>query len=77
MDQTTPENKGVLWDIHECGENSNLDRYLSLRARRYRQKKTQSGSNSLHNFTDFECYAFRENAHFASVSAVRLHRAPA
>jgi len=36
MDQTAPQDKSVLWNIHECCENSDLDRYLSIRARRDR-----------------------------------------
>ena len=61
MDQTTPENQILLWHVRECGEESDLDRYLGLCACGHHQKTTQPQNRPLHNITDFESDAFREN----------------
>lgn len=61
MDQTTPANQILLWHVRECGEESDLDRHLSLRTRGDHQKIPQPQTRPLHHITDFESDAFREN----------------
>jgi hypothetical protein len=38
MDQAAPAHQGILRDFRERGEDTNLDRHLGLRPRRYRQE---------------------------------------
>src|SRR3990167_8166523 len=64
MDQAAPKNQGILWHYRKRRQNSNLDSYLHLCAGSYRQETALYQSQPLHNFTDFERHAFRENAHF-------------
>ena len=45
----------------ERGENANLDRHQRLRARRHRQKTSRRRSIALHNPTNSQPHAFREN----------------
>jgi hypothetical protein len=72
MDQTTPEDQGLLWNLGECGQDTNLDCHLSICAGGNRQKGAEPGPESLHNFTDFERQSFRENAHITSTFKERL-----
>ena len=64
MDQATPSHQEVLRAFRECGEDSNLDSDLCLRSCGHRQEAFGTRAESLHNSTDFECDAFRENPHF-------------
>ena len=66
MDQTASANQGVLWNIRECSQNTNMDCYLRLRAGCHYQKAIESGAKPLHNFTNCQCDAFRENTAFTS-----------
>ena len=43
-------------------QNANLDRHQRLRARRHRQKTPRHRGVALHNSTDSQPHAFRENA---------------
>jgi len=58
MDQTTSADKVFLWQIHECGEDSDMDSDLSLRVSGDNQKAVEYRSESLHFFADFECDGF-------------------
>src|SRR5271157_2189306 len=66
MDQTASANQGVLWNIRECGQNTNMDCYLRLRAGCNYQKTIESRTKPLHNFTNCQRDAFRENIAFTS-----------
>jgi hypothetical protein len=46
MDQAAPTHQGVLWNLRERGENTNLDRHLSLCPRRYRQEAAEPAANA-------------------------------
>ena len=72
VDQTAPADQEILRHQRERGEDPNLDRGLRLRARGYRPEEAETGSQPLPNSTDFERDAFRENAHFAGTSSIRL-----
>ena len=72
MDQAASANQGLLRNQRERGEDSNLDRGLGLRPRRHRPEAFGPGGQPLPNPTDFERYAFRENAHFTGPSSIRL-----
>jgi len=74
MDQTAPENQGLLWHFGECRKNPNMDCHLRVCSGSYSQKRTETGPESLHNSTDFECDPFRENAHITSVFKERLRK---
>ena len=73
MDQAASTNQGVLRDKRECGENANLDCDFGLSSGGYLKKTSSIGDESLHNFTDFERVAFRENPHSTGPFACRLH----
>jgi hypothetical protein len=64
MDQTALADQNILWNIGECGKNTDMDRYYRLCARGDSQEAPEPRLESLHNFTDFERHAFRENPHF-------------
>ena len=66
VDQTASANQGVLRHIRECGQNTNMDCYLRLRAGCNYQEAVESGGKSILNITDCQCYAFRENTAFTS-----------
>jgi hypothetical protein len=72
MDQATSADQGILRHQRERGEDSSLDRDFRVRSRRNCQEKIKFGSESLHNFTDFECDTIRKNAHFAGVFFISL-----
>jgi len=74
MDQTTPADQSLLWDLRECGEDTNLDRNLGVCARGHRQEAPQTQKKPLHNSTGFEPHPFRENPHFTGSFANRLHK---
>lgn len=71
MDQTESPHQGILRDIFECGENSNLDRDLDICACRHHEKTPQSRQGSLHNITDFEPNHFRKSSSAASTYRIR------
>src|SRR3990167_5745560 len=62
MDQTTFAYQKILWNFRKRGEGSNLDRCFHLCACGHRKEKTEAGTESLHNFTNFEHHPFREKA---------------
>ena len=70
MDQTTSANQSLLRHIRERRACSSVDRHQCLPARGYFQKTSSVASESLHNSTDFECVAFRENPHFTGFFAI-------
>ena len=55
VDQATLEDQGVLWDLEECSEDPDLDRYLCVRARRHYQEAVEFGYQSLHYSANPEC----------------------
>jgi len=75
VDQATPQDQGFLWYFQECGEDSDMDSYISLCTCCYRQKDATFRYKSLHNFTDFECDCIRENPYFTSIYRIQLQRA--
>ena len=74
MDQTAPENQGLLWHLGECRKDPNMDCHLRVCSGSYSQKRTETGPESLHNSTDFERDTFRENAHIPSTFKEQLHK---
>ena len=67
MNQAAFADKGLLWHILQCGENSNLDRDIGLRPRGHLQEEIWLGAQPLHNSTDLERNPFRENPYFAGI----------
>lgn len=61
MDQTASENQILFRHFRKCGEDSNLDRCLGLRACCHSQKAAQSVRQSVRNPTDLELDVVREN----------------
>lgn len=50
MSRATPSptpNQGILRDLRECGEDTNLDRHLGLRPRRHRQEAAEPAALAL------------------------------
>jgi len=62
MDQATPADQGVLWDLRECGQDPDMDRHLDVCPCCHHQETASSGLESLHNSTDPEHHRFREKA---------------
>ena len=67
MDQATPQDKGILRHIRECGKDPDMDRYFCVCACGNHKKAFETGSKSLHNSTDFKRYPLRESAHLTGV----------
>jgi hypothetical protein len=61
MRETASAHQSVFRHQRERRENANLDRYQRLRPRRHHQKTSLRRGVALHNPTDFELDAFREN----------------
>src|ERR1035438_3662264 len=72
MDQTASANQGLLRNQRERREDPNLDCGVDLCAGGDRAQAARSGSQSLPDSTDSQCYSFRENAHFTGTSGVPL-----
>ena len=72
MDQAASAHQGLLRHQRERREDPNLDRGVDLCAGSHRAQAARSGSQSLPDSTDSQCYPFRENAHFTGTSGVRL-----
>ena len=66
MDQAAPADQGVLRYIRERGQNTNLDSHLCLCFGGNYQETVKTGTKSLHNFTNYQRNAFRENTAFTS-----------
>ena len=63
------------WHLGQRGARSSLDRDHRLFARRHPQEAAATARQPLHNSTDFQPHAFRENTHFAgSFSVTTTHR---
>ncbi len=62
MDQAASAHQSVFRRQRERRPNANLDRHQRLPARRQHQKAARRRGIALHNFTDFEPDAIRENA---------------
>src|SRR5207253_4807895 len=67
MDQTTSAHQAVFRYFNQQRQDSNLDRRFRLCAGGDRQEAARPGAQSLHNSTDLESHAVRENAPFTSV----------
>ena len=67
VDQAASANKSVLRHIRECGQNTNMDCDLHLCPGGDHQEAVESGAESLHDFTNCQRDAFRENTAFTSV----------
>ncbi len=76
VDQTAPENQIFFRNHRECGEESNLECDLGLRARGHHQKATQARNRTLHNSTDFKPDHFRENTIRSVAYEARLQNRP-
>ena len=64
MDQTAFAYQSLLRHFRECGAHPSLDRHLRICPGGHRQKAAVPLGQPLHHSTDFEPFAFRENAHF-------------
>ena len=69
VDQTKSPRQGLLWNLGERGEDTNLDRRLQLSAGGHRAQAAQSGPEAFHHAADLERVAVRENTHPASLFA--------
>jgi len=58
MDQTTPENKEILWHFRECRKDTGVDSSLCLCPRSNNEKAIQPPRKSLDNFTNIERVSF-------------------
>ena len=67
MDQTTPAHQKFLWNIGECGQNTNLDCHLRLRYRCHSEKTTSSPLQSLHYFTGSKRLSFRKSSALSTI----------
>src|SRR5438552_3626257 len=67
MDQTTSAHQAVFRYFNQQRQDANLDRRLGLCPSSDHQATARSGPQSLHNSTDLESHAVRENAAFTSV----------
>ena len=74
MDQATFANQGFLWYLRKRSENTNLDSNHRLCARGNCKEAPESRLKPLHNSTDSECDAFRENPHFTGADEYGLHK---
>ena len=74
VDQAALADQEVLRHQRERREDPDLDRRLGVRAGGDRAQEVGSGGESLPNPTDSQRYAFRENAHFTGLAAVRFPR---
>ena len=72
VDQTAPADQGVLRHKRERAKDSNMDRHFRIRSRGHCQEAIKTGSEPLHNSTNFECDHVRENAHFAGAFITKL-----
>src|SRR5712692_1364246 len=66
LDQATSADQSLLRHFTKRRQNSSLDCHLGLRVSCDREKTSQPGAQSPFDSTDFERFAFRENAHFTS-----------
>ena len=62
VDQAKPAHQKLLWNFGECCQNSNLDRYFSIRFSRHTQKAAQYPDQSLHNSSNIEHHGIRKNS---------------
>src|SRR5918996_2192095 len=62
VDQTASSYQSVLWHHRKRRQNSNLDRYLGLRARGHHQKTAQPIGESLRTSTDSKPNLVRKNS---------------
>src|SRR5438552_1112278 len=67
MDQTTSAHQEIFRYFNQQRQDANLDRRRGLCAGSDYQATARSGPQSLHNSTDLESHAVRENAAFTSV----------
>jgi hypothetical protein len=74
MDQTASTHKEFLWYIGKRRKDTNLDCCSHICPGRYNEKTAENRIDSLHNLTDFEHYAVRENAHFTGLDSKRLQK---
>lgn len=66
VNQTASADQGVLRHIRKCNQNKNMDCDLCLCADGDHQETAESGAESLYDFTNYQCDAFRENTAFPS-----------
>ena len=64
MDQTTPTNKSVPWNLTQRRQKSNMGCSMHLFARGYNQETARSPMHALHFFTDPGGQFVREKAYF-------------
>jgi len=61
VDQTAPENQGVLRDLGQCGEDADLDRDNRIRTDRGTPGALANRGQPVHNATDLELDDIRES----------------
>ena len=71
MDQATSANKSILWNFRKCGQDTNMDGDLRLCTGSDHQKAIKVGTESLHNFTNCQRNAFREDVAIAGTYGYR------
>src|ERR1035441_2440434 len=69
LDQATPADQGVLWNVAERGEDPNLDRDQCLCAGGHREEATRAIGQPLQFSTGFRVEPVRKNAHFTAIPA--------
>jgi hypothetical protein len=68
MDQTSSAYQKLLWNIRECSQDANMDRYLRLRhCSSYPEKTASAPLQSLHGFTGSERLGFRKNPNLSTI----------
>ena len=75
VDQTTPQDQEIFWNIRECCENPSLDSRLRLRACRDTKKTSSPPRKPLHNFTNPQRLSLRKNIALSANYRTKLHGA--
>ena len=70
----TPANQGLLWYHRKRLEDPDMDCYLRLCPRGYREENPETGPKPLHNSTDSEHHSLRENTNFSGTFKCKLHK---
>jgi hypothetical protein len=66
MDQTTPANQSVLWNIRQRRQNTNLDRRQHLLNRSHYEKRAGFEAEFIRNPAKSQHYSFSERPYYAS-----------
>ena len=72
MDQAASSHQGILWHYRERCEDADMDCNLGLCVGSNNKKAIESGFESLHYSTDFECNLIRKSVYFTGTYGRRL-----